>query len=140
MNLKTNKRVILFQVKNNREKISYLYKAAKKQFTQNRRLLILSPNEKASLFADNTLWSFPPYSFLPHQISTTPTEEIICITHLHENLNNAQICFNLTQNAVLEDYWPLVYDFEDGTSEDKKNLSKKKLHAYKEAGFAIASF
>jgi len=134
------KRVIFFQVKNSKEKIPYICNIAKKQFDLNHRLLIRTSNETSSQFINKILWSYPSTSFLPHQISLTPCEEIICITHLPLNPNGAKVCFNLTDKSLLDDCFTVIYDFESPRQAEAGDSNISKLNEYKEAQFSIASF
>lgn len=131
------KKAILFQVKSSQEKIPFIYNVAKKQFDLGHRLLIRTPDQKASEYINTILWSTPKESFLPHQIALEPCEELICITYLPVNVNSANVCLNLTQNAIIDGSFHLIYDFE---MKDQNASSSLKIKEYREALFSIASF
>ena len=138
--MKLKKRVILFQVKSSSEKIKYICKIAKKQFDLHHKLHIQTTNEQASIYVDSILWSYPKDSFVPHKISLTTCEEIICISHLDINSNGANTCFNLTNRAILNDCFSIIYDFEVYDTKNSSQISEEKIKLYKEASLSIASF
>lgn len=131
-------RVVFFQVRDNGAKLKYIVDAAMAHFDKKEAILILVEDDRAQQFVDDLLWKFPETSFLPHILTDEPTTDLIAITKVKNNCNNAKIAFNLCPTPLLiEGPFRIIYDFEDTTSIAKKNLSSLRFDAYKQAGFLI---
>ncbi len=131
-------RVIFFQVKEAKAKLSCLLEMATAHFAKKEPLLIFVEDEKTALYVDDLLWKLPPTSFLPHAIVTEGSTELVAITHGKANLTQAKIAFNLCSTPLLvEGPFRILYDFEDLTSPSKKQLSELRFDAYKRARLPI---
>jgi DNA polymerase IIIc chi subunit len=62
-------RVVLFQIRESKEKLHKLPEQAAFHFERKEPLIILAEDEKAALYVDELLWKAPPTSFLPHTLS-----------------------------------------------------------------------
>ena len=131
-------RVVFFQVRDTQVKLLRLAEMAKFHFEKREPFLILVEDDKALTFVDELLWKLPEVSFLPHVATEVETTEWVAITKTKTNVNRAKAAFNLCSTPLLiEGPFRIVYDFEDLTSLNKKNLSSLRFDAYKKAGFPI---
>lgn len=132
-------RAVFFQVADAASKMRWITETAKAHFSKKESLLFFVENDKARDFVDELLWKLPAHSFLPHIASDQPTSERIVITKTRTNVNGAHIAFNLCPTPLLLAEFKLIYDFEDLTASNKKNLSMLRFHAYKEAQMILES-
>lgn len=133
-------RVIFLPVKETALKLHKIAQTARYHFEKKERFLIITPDDAALEFVDALLWRLPEEGFLPHTISHSPCNDFIVITTQKNNINQASALFNLCPTPLfLDEPVKLLYEFEDLTSQDKKELSLKRYGAYREAGFAISS-
>ncbi|HSX27033.1 MAG TPA: DNA polymerase III subunit chi [Chlamydiales bacterium] len=131
-------RVVFYQVRDNASKLKRIVETAQSHFEKKEPFLILVEDERSQQFVDELLWKLPESSFLPHTAADAPTSESILITKSKKNLNNAKIAFNLCSTPLLiEGPFRIIYEFEDLTSPNKKNLSSLRFDAYKQARFLI---
>jgi DNA polymerase-3 subunit chi len=134
----SNARVIFFQVHDNASKLKRIVETAHSHFERKEALLILTEDDRSSAFVDELLWKMPETSFLPHIATDDPTTDWIAIAKIKKNINNAPIAFNLCPTPLLiEGPFRIIYEFEDLTSPNKKNLSSLRYDAYKRAGHLI---
>lgn len=128
-------KINLFAVKSNGEKFYHLARISHDHFDKKSPLLIFAP--KAALkYVDDLLWSYPKNGFLPHALHDE--KSLISITDREELLTHAQSIFNLSLEPIKGAHFQ-VYEFEDQTSQDKLEASKKRLTHYKEQGFHLIS-
>src|SRR5690606_13651721 len=107
-------------------------------FEKKEPFLILVEDLLAQEFVDELLWKSPPTSFFPHLATDEPTRELVAITKTKTNVNGAKIAFNLCSTPLLiEGPFKIIYEFEDLTAPNKKNLSSLRFDAYKQEGFLI---
>lgn len=133
-------RVVFFQVKDTSTKLSKICQTALSHFEKKEPMVILAPNQTAIEFIDALLWRFPEESFLPHSISDHPGTELITITSVLENLDQASRIFNLTNHPIFfKETIKIIYELEDFTSPEKKQLSEQRYLAYRKAGHLISS-
>lgn len=142
MNLPSNPinstRVVFFQVQDNSAKLKRIAESAKTHFEKKEPFLILVEDERSAQFVDELLWKTPSTSFLPHIAIDEMTRELIAICKVKKNVNQAKIAFNLCPTPLLiEGPFRIIYEFEDLTSANKKNLSSLRFDAYKKAGYFI---
>lgn len=131
-------RVVFFQVSDNPTKLKRLVEMAHTHFEKKEPFLIMVEDEKSQKFVDELLWKLPETSFLPHVASDTTTNDLIVITKVKNNVNNARVAFNLCPTSLLiEGPFRIIYEFEDLSAPSKKNLSSQRFDAYKQAGFFI---
>jgi DNA polymerase IIIc chi subunit len=134
----TETRLVLFQVRDPKTKLARLTEIASAHFEKKEHLLILVEDEKTENYVDELLWKSPETSFLPHQVSSQPTQELIVITREKKNLNQARYAFNLCSTPLLiEGPFRMIYDFEDLTTPNKSRLAALRFDAYKQARFLI---
>ncbi len=133
-----NTRVVFFQVRDNAAKIKRIIEMAHTHFEKREPFLILVEDARSQQYVDELLWKTPETSFLPHQALDDETSERIAITKVKKNINKAAIAFNLCPTPLLiEGPFRLIYEFEDLTAPNKKNLSSLRFDAYKQAGHLI---
>lgn len=134
-------RVLFFEVKTPGEKVRKIPEIAAEFFTKNEKLLIYSPESNILQYIDDLLWKSPEESFLPHQITSTKCQDMIILTDQISNPNEANSIFNLSKDALLSpmEHISKIYEFDDHSDPQKKELSEKRYAAYRKAGFAITS-
>lgn len=140
MNPKNNK-VVFFQIKDVKTKLIKLIQTCIYHFEKKEHLLIQVQDDAALKFVDELLWKTPKESFLPHSISDDYTSDFIVITKSKNNLNKAKYLFNLSPDLIdFNRSYKIIYDFDDFTTEIKKQKSKKRFEIYRNAGFKIESY
>ncbi|MBF8263287.1 MAG: polymerase chi subunit [Parachlamydiales bacterium] len=133
-------RVVFFQVSDPAAKIAHIAQTAQYHFLRKERFLVLAEEDKALAYVDELLWNHTPEIFLPHAIHDAECQEWIALTKLKKNLNDARYVFNLCPTPLLiEGPFRIIYDFEDTSSQSKKNLSATRYDSYKQAHFLIES-
>ena len=131
-------RIVFFQVRDVASKLKRIAETAKAHFEKKERFLIFVEDAKAQDFVDELLWKSPESSFLPHSAADEETKDWIAITKGKRNINGARIAFNLCSTPLLiEGPFRIIYDFEDLTAPNKKNLSSLRFDRYKEAHLLI---
>lgn len=131
-------RVVFFQVRDNGTKLKRIAETALAHFEKKEPFLILVEDERSQQFVDELLWKLPETSFLPHLATDETTTDRIAICKSKNNVNGARIAFNLCPTPLLiEGPFRIIYEFEDLSSPNKKNLSSLRFDAYKQAGFLI---
>jgi DNA polymerase-3 subunit chi len=117
--------------KTDKEKLTLICQTLQAHFHQGHLLLVATPNIEVARYIDLLLWKMPPDSFLPHMISEIPTQEKIVITTSSVNPNQALILFNLCPGIHSEsEHFQLIYELEDHTTLEKRQLSSQKRDAY----------
>ncbi len=133
-------RVIFFQVSDAASKLRCLAETAFEHFSRKEHFLIIAEDDRALTFVEELLWNQTPEIFLPHSIVDSETQEWIALTKVKKNLNNARFVFNLCSTPLMiEGPFRIIYDFDDGSSPSKKNLSASRFDAYKQAHYLIES-
>ena len=131
-------RVVFFQVRDTASKLRRIVETAQSHFEKKEPFLILVEDEKSQKFVDELLWKLPETSFLPHLLADEPTTNPLVITKAKKNLNQAKVAFNLCSTPLLiEGPFRIIYEFEDLTAPNKKNLSSLRFDAYKQEKFLI---
>lgn len=131
-------RIVFFQVHDNSAKLKYIVDAATAHFHKKEPFIIFVEDDRAQQFVDQLLWKLPETSFLPHTSTDGPSSELVVITKMKQNCNNAKAAFNLCPTPLLIDGpFKIIYEFEDLTSISKKNFSSIRFDAYKQAGCLI---
>jgi DNA polymerase IIIc chi subunit len=134
----SNTRVVFFLVRDNSSKLKKIAETALAHFEKKEPFLILVEDERSQQFVDELLWKLPETSFLPHIAADEPTTDRIAICKSKKNVNNARIAFNLCPTPLLiEGPFRIIYEFEDLSAPNKKNLSSLRFDAYKQAGYLI---
>ena len=111
------------------EKLKILQETVQTLFLSGKRFTLIAPNEEALRYLDNFLWNTPPESFLPHQISSKPTEEIVVLTTQQENFNRSHACINVSMKPIIADFAE-VFELLDYTTPAKAEQSDLKLKSY----------
>lgn len=131
-------RIVFFQVRENTVKLKRIVETAQTHFEKKEPFLILVEDARSQQFVDELLWKLPETSFLPHIASDDPVKDLIAIAKVKKNVNGARIAFNLCSTPLLiEGPFRMIYEFEDLTTPNKKNLSSLRFDAYKQAGCLI---
>ena len=134
----THTQVTFWQVANNQEKLATVCRLAHIHFARAERILIVAPNEAATHYLDQLLWTSPAESFLPHTVSVHPIAAAVVITTVLQNLNQAKILMNLcpVASAFAKEFRE-VHELLDKTDPSKYQLSKDRHHAYQTWGLDL---
>jgi DNA polymerase IIIc chi subunit len=136
--INSNKKVIFFKVLDVKTKLLRILQTSLRHFENKEKLLIKAFDEASLKFVDDLLWKEPKSSFLPHVIATDFVEDFIVLTKSFKNLNNSYYMFNLCQDIIdINDYFKVIYDFDDHTSKVKKDSSNKRYQLYRKLNFNI---
>ena len=136
----TTPRIVFFQVRTQAAKLKIICDTLQQVFEQKERAIVFTEDQKAQEFVDELLWKTPEMSFLPHILCDEPTKEFIAITKTKNNVNQANIAFNLCPTPLLiETHFRIIYEFEDLSHPHKNKLSSLRFDAYKAAKFHIES-
>lgn len=102
-------------------------------------MLIAVPSLEAAQYVDLLLWRHPEESFIPHVLTSHPTQEWIAITVQPTlNLNKAQVLFNLCTNIPsISDEMDYIYEIFDETQTDKNLLSQERMGTYQSKGYIV---
>lgn len=132
-------KVLFYPVKDNPAKIQLICNKAHESILHEKRLLIFVPNIEAAQYVDNLLWKTPIDSFIPHTIAQTASKEWIVITYQNsDNLNQAEWLLNLCHSLhPAYHQFQEVYELLDETNGEKKDLSQKRIEAYKTLGTPV---
>lgn len=132
--IKSTTKVILFQVQTPQEKIAKIIAAAKKHFFEKHPLVFLVQSEKAAIYIDDLLWKTPKEGFLPHLILSDSTKmplEYLLITDNIDRAKGVKSVFYLrSEPFASSQLFSTIYDFEDQTSLERKNLFEKRYKTY----------
>ncbi|MEI6243291.1 MAG: DNA polymerase III subunit chi [Chlamydiota bacterium] len=131
-----NKVVVFFTIKTPEDKLSKLVQAAHFHFSKKEKLLFFVKDDMTAKFVDDLLWKIPEESCLPHGIEDF-SYTVIISKDLPVTLPS--YVFNLTIEPLLSASCKRIYELEDTSSPQKKEISQKKFYAYKEKGFLIES-
>lgn len=134
-------RAVFFQVFDTSTKFRCITETARSHFLKKESLLFFVEDEKSENFLNELLWKFPETSFLPHAIANEIVQEWtpVAITRSKMNVNNSAFAFNLCPTPLLLPGFKIIYEFEDLSAPNKKNLSSLRFNAYKNAGFFLES-
>lgn len=129
---KKQKPIVHFlKVKSNAEKLQVIVSTLTTLIQQKKKILVLVPNQQAADFLNKYLWEASEESFIPHVVTSKPTQEIVAITMIQENLNKASVLFNLMPSvSKISEEFESIYDLEDETSSEKARLFKEKKMEY----------
>lgn len=131
--------IYFIEVKDNQTKTRKLCETLQHHYIQGHSILVLAPSDEAARYVDELLWRYPKESFLPHQIIQKPASNKVAITKVQENLNKAQILFNLCPQASPHcEQFETVYEFQDGTTPEKLQQSKERKAFYENKGLKVA--
>ncbi|NNM43847.1 MAG: hypothetical protein HKM07_05845 [Chlamydiae bacterium] len=131
-----NCKIIFVSIQTNSQKIDKLCLICKDFFLKKAPLLLLTESSEASQFLDVLLWKYPKTSFLPHGL--TPSKELLLLSMTPSG--DCQNIFNLTSKPLeLSKQVQTIYEFEDFSSPEKQEISKKKFTFYRALGFSISS-
>ncbi len=128
--------LIFLKVETKQAKLTRIYEAIKFFYLKNKKIILFTPSAEAAQLLDNTLWHMSPEDFIPHSIQTQKNNEPICITEIQQNLNNAEIAFNLCETCLktVNDF-AYVFELFDSTQPHRKELSQRKMADYQSLGF-----
>jgi DNA polymerase III subunit chi len=130
--------VNFLKVADNQSKAIRICACVQHHFDKGSSILITVNSLEVAKFVDLLLWRLPEDSFLPHVIAEQISKEMVVITTLQENLNNASILLNLcTKASPIAAQFQTVYELLDETHPEKLLQSQKRIADYSAAGFAI---
>ena len=134
-----NHLIIFLEVKSGKEKMELVLQKAKEHFEKRQKLFFLTENDKVKKYIDELLWLEPKSGFLPHACDDLSAPLVIVDTMILPSMS--RYIFNLTRSALsLEEPFRQVYEFDDSSSEEKKNIVKEKFHYYSSKKYEIQSF
>lgn len=135
----TNSKVIFIPVKDNQAKCQALVVIAQRYFSTGTRLIFSVASDEIASYVDQLLWKFPTESFLPHAILSHSSAELIVITTLLENLNQAPVLFNLRPEAnPLAVQLAITYEFMDYSHPEKLEQSNRRREIYLQQGLQVS--
>jgi DNA polymerase IIIc chi subunit len=124
MSSMTQPQIIFIPVKDNEAKLQAICLTVERHYLSKQRMLLAVSSDAAATYLDNLLWRLPETGMLPHRILNRPHQEAIAITTTSENLNGAEILFNLRIDIhPAFKQLNVVYELFDETSAEKKNQS-----------------
>lgn len=132
-------KIIFFQIKKANDKLINITKTAALHFENKKHLLFLAPDEISQKYVDELLWKEPKFSFLPHSVSDSSSDDYIVISTNKVNVNNAFHVFNLTSEPFIHFDCNLIYEFDDQTDKKRSLIAKTKFKFYKDLGCIIES-
>ncbi len=132
-------RVTFFPVKDNNTKLLLICNKIQETLKQEKRILITVPTEEAAHYIDSLLWRIPEWSFIPHSIIHTSTQEWVAITTvMTHNLNGANRLLNLCpQSCPIYQQFEEIYEFYDDSHPQKAEQSQKKFIHYQSQGIFV---
>lgn len=136
-----SKKIFYISLKTPADKVRFLVKVATDHYQKNKKLFILTADNKTTEYVDNLLWAEPKESFLPHFASQTILDESIVISSEKANLNQAKVVLNLTAEPIDSVALKLqsIIEIEDTSSAAKIQVFKKKLAYYQKESLAIVA-
>jgi DNA polymerase IIIc chi subunit len=134
-------KVFLISAKNQKDKILKLGMVAKKYFNKKEALVFLVEDEKTANFLDWLLWETPKESFLPHACSEFLQENtFLYISKNITSFERVHSFFNLKKSPLIPEREVCrIFEFEDISSSEKKEIYEKKFETYQKLGFQIIS-
>jgi DNA polymerase IIIc chi subunit len=123
--------IIFIKVNDNTKKLFKICQIVRQHFDSEERILFTTPTQEAAQYLDQLLWRLPEEGFLPHNIIVKDSEERIGISTILENLNKADVLFNLCPTASpIFSQFKTVYELYDETHPSKAEQSRIKQAAY----------
>jgi DNA polymerase IIIc chi subunit len=132
-------KVTLFSITEKHQIATKIFKICEKMVEKEIFLQISCPDTRGVEFLDKMLWDLSPSAFLPHAKESAYKNEPILIT-----TNKKFICEKFThiiwlyKDFPLDLDWTHLYDFDDVTSKESKEVSQKKYLFYKEKNCNIS--
>lgn len=125
-------KVTFYRVKDNSSKIQFICRKSQEAFHDEKRLIIVVPNDQAAQYVDALLWKIPEESFIPHRISDKPSKDWIAISlYGAPNFNEASRAINLSPQPLLfTDHLEDIFELFDESDPQKKELSEKRFSDY----------
>lgn len=136
-------KVILFQVKNSKEKIQKILQVCTKHLEDKKGLLLKVETFDVATYIDNLLWESIPESFIPHKVIKEKANiflEQILIGCEEFSSPELKAVFNLSSKPIdSKDSYTIIYDFEDLTSPEKKKFFELRYKSYVDAKLHVIS-
>ena len=133
--------IVYFSVKNTSEKLRCIIETAQNHLHRKNTLHILVPDKTSLSFVSQLLWKEPKEGFIVHNDDRDPLMPALIQLMLPQpSYTNAESIFNLTSHALIGDH-PLkqIYELEDLSHPNKKDIFQKKFQLYQEAGYSLCS-
>lgn len=123
------------EVVDNQAKMRRLCEGVHHHYLQNHKVLITVATPEVATYVDELLWRHPKESFLPHQIASGKVTSTIAITTKQENVNQAEVLFNLCPNASpIWQSFHTIYELMDKTHPEKLRQSEERKETYRKMG------
>lgn len=130
-------KIIFLRVPTKELKLLKLIDVIHRHFLNRDKVLISCPNEEVAIYMDQLIWKLPEDSFIPHLITSDPTDEKIVINYDKKNPNDAEVMINLSGDIYLKsEPYKIIYELYDETHPEKEESSKKRFNDYHSHGYA----
>lgn len=130
--------VYFLKTVSNKEKIDWIEKVIERHFYKKEPLLIQVQDEQVANYLDDLLWKISKESFYPHTICESNSQDIIVITWLPRNFNQAVALLNLSLKIPISyKEFEYLYEFMDLTDKNKQAISKEKKEKYESMGLKV---
>lgn len=112
--------------------LDYACKLAR-QYWQQQRILIKTPDKESSQCIDKALWDFDPTSFIPHAISCDNDNEqqAVLISHRDDVKGQFDLQINLADNAANIEQSPHIIEILN-QQENRKNAGRQHYKIYRQ--------
>lgn len=132
-----HKKIYFLRVNDTATKLNGICHIIQTHFERKEAILIAVPSQDAAVYIDQLLWRQPEECFIPHSIVKASTKELVAITTADVNCNNAKVMLNLRSDIPnCHDAFDKIYDLLDLTHPAKEQLSRNRLSAYNQLGYA----
>jgi DNA polymerase IIIc chi subunit len=132
-------KVICLQVLSAKEKIVKILSVIYEHYDAKKPLLLKTENQESTAYLDKLLWEHPKESFLPHSLNPS-SDSLITISSSPVIDTRVYFIFNFTKEPLIEfPFLSKIYEIEDLTSPEKKQLFEKKYREYSNLGYHLVS-
>ena len=132
-------KVICLQASSPKEKIHKILKVIHECYEARKMLLLKTESQGTTDYLDKLLWEFPKDSFIPHSLSF-PSESTIIISSSKEIPSSIYSILNFTKESLINfPFLSKIYEIEDLTSPEKKQIFEKKYKDYSNLGYHLIS-
>lgn len=132
-------KVICLQASSPKEKIHKILSTVYECYEAKKTLLLKTENKETTDYLDKLLWEFPKDGFIPHSLSF-PSESLIIISSSTSIPSSIYSIFNFTKESLTNfPFLSKIYEIEDMTSPEKKQIFEKKYKDYSNLGFHLIS-
>lgn len=132
-------KVICLQASSPKEKIHKILSVIYEYYETKKTLLLKTDSKETTDYLDKLLWDFPKDSFIPHSLSF-PSESTIIISASPTIPPSIYSILNFTKESLTNfPFLSKIYEIEDSTSLEKKQIFEKKYKDYSNLGYHLIS-